>query len=208
MVGAAAPQYIRHNEERYGDEEDANESPFRPAQWSVGGRRGPGGRVLDESDLSGNFTDEYVYFGGMRIAHRTVSTQIEQGVDIGSGIAVQIKQQLTVIANAQGQSVTYIFRDQSKFVLTGNHPFRDNNPGDLRSGGGSIGRDGGFAIYPSLDAGLDALNALLTGKYANASIADTMKSFAPGSDGNNPVKYAAFLATAIGVPVSTKISSL
>jgi hypothetical protein len=56
------------------------------------------------------------------------------------------------------------------------------------------GRDGGYAIYPSLDAGLNALSALLTAKYANASISDTMKSFAPGSDGNNPAKYAAFLA--------------
>ena len=74
MVGTAAPQYIRDKEERYGNEEDANESPIRPAQWSAGGRRGPGGRVLDESDLSGNFTDEYVYFGSMRIAHRTVSS--------------------------------------------------------------------------------------------------------------------------------------
>ncbi len=36
--------------------------------------RDPNGQVLDESDLSGNFTDEYVYFGGMRIAHRVVSS--------------------------------------------------------------------------------------------------------------------------------------
>jgi RHS repeat-associated protein len=74
MVGTAAPQYIRDKEERYGNEEDANESPIRPAQWSAGGRRGPGGRVLDESDLSGNFTDEYVYFGNVRMAHRVVSS--------------------------------------------------------------------------------------------------------------------------------------
>jgi RHS repeat-associated protein len=29
---------------------------------------------LDESDLSGNITDEYVFFGGKRVAHRTVSS--------------------------------------------------------------------------------------------------------------------------------------
>ena len=33
---------------------------------------GAGTEVLDESDLSGNITDEYVYFGGKRIAHRVV----------------------------------------------------------------------------------------------------------------------------------------
>jgi RHS repeat-associated protein len=35
---------------------------------------GPGSEVLDESDLSGNITDEYVYFGGKRVAHRVVSS--------------------------------------------------------------------------------------------------------------------------------------
>jgi RHS repeat-associated protein len=34
---------------------------------------GAGTEVLDESDSSGNITDEYVYFGGKRVAHRVVS---------------------------------------------------------------------------------------------------------------------------------------
>jgi RHS repeat-associated protein len=35
---------------------------------------GAGSQVLDESDASGNITDEYVYFGGKRVAHRVVSS--------------------------------------------------------------------------------------------------------------------------------------
>jgi RHS repeat-associated protein len=35
---------------------------------------GAGTEILDESDQSGNFTNEYVFFGGKRIAMRTVST--------------------------------------------------------------------------------------------------------------------------------------
>jgi RHS repeat-associated protein len=35
---------------------------------------GAGTEILDESDSSGNFTDEYVYFGGKRVAHRVVSS--------------------------------------------------------------------------------------------------------------------------------------
>ena len=35
---------------------------------------GAGTEILDESDGSGNFTNEYVFFGGKRIAMRTVST--------------------------------------------------------------------------------------------------------------------------------------
>lgn len=120
----------------------------------------------------------------------------------------QAQQQNTVTANAKGSSVTYTYPDGSKVVLTGDHPFRDNNPGDLRSGHGSIGRDGSFAIYSSLDSGVNALGATLTGKYGDSTISDTMKAFAPAADGNDPVKYAATLASAVGVPVTTKISAL
>jgi RHS repeat-associated protein len=35
---------------------------------------GAGTEILDESDASGNFTDEYVFFGGKRVAHRSVSS--------------------------------------------------------------------------------------------------------------------------------------
>jgi hypothetical protein len=34
---------------------------------------GAGSEILDESDSSGNIPDEYVFFGGKRIAHRVVS---------------------------------------------------------------------------------------------------------------------------------------
>jgi RHS repeat-associated protein len=34
---------------------------------------GAGSEILNESDSSGNITDQYVYFGGKRIAHRVVS---------------------------------------------------------------------------------------------------------------------------------------
>jgi len=35
---------------------------------------GAGNQILDESDASGNITDEYIYFGRKRIAHRVVSS--------------------------------------------------------------------------------------------------------------------------------------
>jgi hypothetical protein len=35
---------------------------------------GAGTEILDESDASGNFTNEYVYFGGKRVAMRVVSS--------------------------------------------------------------------------------------------------------------------------------------
>ncbi len=37
---------------------------------------GAGSEILDESDSSGNITDEYVFFGGKRVAHRVVSGNV------------------------------------------------------------------------------------------------------------------------------------
>src|SRR3984885_11064822 len=37
---------------------------------------GAGSEILDESDASGSMTDEYVYFGGKRIAHRDSSNNV------------------------------------------------------------------------------------------------------------------------------------
>ncbi len=125
----------------------------------------------------------------------------------------QAQQQVT--ASVQGKTVTYTYADGTQVTRSGTHPFRDNNPGDLTGGHGSIGRDAGFAIYGTPDAGWSALQATLTGKYADSTIAQTMNAFNPAGNGkdpmlkgNDPVKYAATLAGAIGVPVSTQISAL
>jgi len=124
------------------------------------------------------------------------------------------KAQQQVTAKVKGQSVTYTYPDGSKVVLKGTHPYRDNNPGDLDRGGyGAIGTDRTgkhkFSIYPSLSDGLNALAQTLTNKYGNSSIADTMSHFASDTKhGDNPAQYAADLAASIGVPVSTRISSL
>ncbi len=125
------------------------------------------------------------------------------------------KAQQQVTASVQGKTVTYTYADGTQVTRSGTHPFRDNNPGDLTGGHGSIGRDAGFAIYGTPDAGWSALQATLTGKYADSTIAQTMNAFNPADNGkdpmlkgNDPVKYAATLAGAIGVPVSTKISAL
>jgi RHS repeat-associated protein len=117
-----------------------------------------------------------------------------------------------VSAVANGNEVTYKYPDGSVIVRSGTHPWRDDNPGDLISGYGSIGRDSGggnvMATYATEADGWSALDKTLTTKYADNTILDTMKSYAPGSDGNDPVKYAATLAAAVGVPASTKLSHL
>ncbi len=48
----------------------------------------------------------------------------------------------------------------------------------------------------------------LHNKYGNSTIAETMNAFAPKADGNDPVKYANELASAVGVSVTTVVSQL
>jgi murein DD-endopeptidase MepM/ murein hydrolase activator NlpD len=64
-------------------------------------------------------------------------------------------------------------------------------------------------IFPTWADGYDAIAKLLrTSLYVNLSILDAFKKYAPESDGNNPVAYANAVATALGVPVSTRVGSL
>jgi hypothetical protein len=172
------------------------------------GAKDRAGHNLGTGSVNVNGAEERLNMFGTQAYSNPAFDRIPISSGDGSSGNDSAQQQDNVTAKAKGNSVTYTYPDGSKVVLTGNHPFRDNNPGDLRSGHGSIGRDGGFAIYPSLDAGVNALGATLTDKYADSTIIDTMKAFAPVSDHNDPVKYAATLSSAVGVPVSTKISAL
>jgi hypothetical protein len=93
--------------------------------------------------------------------------------------------------------------------------FRNNNPGNIRSGvfsrlAGSKGKDpAGFAKFPTAVQGTAALARLLAGgSYRGLSILNAMKRYAPAQDRNDPDKYARYVAQAVGVSVHTFIDSL
>jgi len=96
---------------------------------------------------------------------------------------------------------------------TGNHPFRDNNPGDIGYGKtarshGAVGQDGKVAIFPNSDAGFEALGELLTGPlYRNLSMDDAIAQYAPPSE-NDTAAYQAAVRRAVGVSGDTLMSSL
>jgi len=62
---------LLHNHARYDGDGNRVQKSNGKLYWY-----GPGGEVLDESDASGNITDEYVYFAGLRIAHRDSSGNV------------------------------------------------------------------------------------------------------------------------------------
>lgn len=101
----------------------------------------------------------------------------------------------------------------------GTRSYRNNNPGNLRPPNGSAtywtgqtGVDsGGFAVFGSYE---DGWNALLTNlsvhaqKNPDQTIGDYFQQYAPASDGNDPVAYAAFVANQLGVDPDTTLGDL
>jgi hypothetical protein len=114
-----------------------------------------------------------------------------------------------------GTGTTLIRDKQGNVVETrkgGHRNWRNNNPGNIEYGKfaismGAIGTDGRFAIFPSMDMGYAAADALMKGKsYQNLSIADAIKRWAPPSENNTGAYQAAF--TKAGFDITKKYSDL
>lgn len=93
---------------------------------------------------------------------------------------------------------------------------RNNNPGNLRSGPGQIGTNGGFAVFPDMATGWAALDGQIN---LNISRGLTLSEFfagkpgvyagyAPSADSNNPANYAAFVAGQTGIDPNTPLNQL
>ena len=98
----------------------------------------------------------------------------------------------------------------------GSVSYRNNNPGNLRSGPGMTGTDsGGYAIFPDFATGQAALDAQV---QTNINRGLTLQQFfaggngyagyAPSTDNNNPTAYANFVAGQVGIDTSTPLNSL
>jgi len=91
--------------------------------------------------------------------------------------------------------VIYIDGKNRLLKIGGDPAWRNNNPGNLKSGAhtrihGSIGVVNGFAVFPTEEVGTEARVRLLKGsKYRNKTIKEMVKSYAPKTDGNNPDRY-------------------
>lgn len=100
----------------------------------------------------------------------------------------------------------------------GTPSYRRNNPGNCRYSHvgyatiyGHVGEENGFAVFKDYATGWLYLNNLIKEKVAenpHATIAQFMAVYAPTSDGNNPARYAAFIASHLGVSVDFPMSSI
>lgn len=122
------------------------------------------------------------------------------------------KDEKPVKATVKGKTVTYEYANGDKFTITGTHPNRDQNPGNVRTSQfardhGSVGNDGGFAIFPTPSEGWSAMHDVITGSFGNLSVNDMIAKYAPPSE-NDTKGYQATATKLAGVSGDAKISSL
>jgi hypothetical protein len=125
----------------------------------------------------------------------------------------RISTAVTSTTNRSGSVVTINREDGSKEVRSGgSFSWRNNNPGNMKSGVPgfpSIGKNQDFAIFKTAADGEGAAFVnLQTPRYQVLTVGGAIAAWAPGSDGNDPVKYAAEVARWTGLDVGTRMSTL
>lgn len=133
--------------------------------------------------------------------------------------------------NAKILTVDYAAADGSHLLRTGGTiAWRFNNPGNLRPakagkpiygaiGVGKTTSNGEFLIFASYEEGRAQKKALLRRKYNDRTFYTMLTGvdngsgkltggYAPASDNNDPVKYAAVISERTGLPTSTRLSEL
>lgn len=83
---------------------------------------------------------------------------------------------------------------------------RNNNPGNLEYGSfakkyGAVGSDGRFAVFPTMEMGIKAQQALIFGgkNYRGLTIREMIHRYAPRADRNNEEAYVARIASLTGI---------
>jgi hypothetical protein len=124
-------------------------------------------------------------------------------------------------SKAKANITAIVHEDGTIELRTGNIPWRDNNPGDIRDYGntgkqsGAIGTDAsspkdkhGFLIFPDAKSGEAGMGALID-KYAqkNLTLGGAIAKWAPPGDGNDTATYQKTVATAVGVSQDTKLTA-
>jgi len=148
------------------------------------------------------------------------------GIDIkNTGIDVEMKPQINYLGDSvkytnysvksKGRKLTYLRNDTVLFVReNGTLPWRNNNPGALKYTEftrkyGAIGRGSrNFAVFPTKEAGMVALKALLqSDSYKTLKLGRAIEIFAPDTE-NNTEAYKRKMRMLTGVRLTKKLYEL
>jgi hypothetical protein len=101
------------------------------------------------------------------------------------------------------------------FFRPGSLAARNNNPGNLRQWG-NLPTSGGYAVFPSAEAGWAALRRQVALNISRGlSLLEffggkpgVYAGYAPAADRNQPASYAAFVGAQAGLPVDQPLNQL
>jgi hypothetical protein len=93
---------------------------------------------------------------------------------------------------------------------------RNNNPGNLRSGTGQTGSASGYAVFPDMATGWNALYHQINLNIAKGlnlyeffgGKTGVYAGYAPSADSNDPVNYANFVASQTGLDPSVPLNQV
>ena len=186
-------------------------SRLRPARrkGASGGLRGYTGFTVFEKPCS---TREYAPFPTKPCWSAALSQSGTGKTGTQADMAAKHKDEKPVKATAKGTTVTYEYANGDKFTIKGNHPDRDQNPGnvvasDFATDHGAVGKDGRFAIFPSATEGWSAMHDVIAGTFGKLSVNDMIAKYAPPSE-NDTKGYQATATKLAGVKGDAKISTL
>jgi hypothetical protein len=121
---------------------------------------------------------------------------------------------LPVSAYRVGSDVVYFYGDGTANARRdGTWTWRNNNPGNINHGDfaddhGAIGQAGAFAVFPDVETGIAALDALLlTPGYQSTTLDGLVEKYAPPKE-NDTAKYQEFVRNKLKLPGNVALSSL
>ncbi|MBI4404733.1 MAG: DUF3892 domain-containing protein [Deltaproteobacteria bacterium] len=116
----------------------------------------------------------------------------------------------------KGRGLTVVYVDGKKRLVKrgGTRSWRNNNPGNIKSGThsrihGAIGSISGFAVFPSYEEGKAALLRLFRrSDFREKTIFEMVSSYAPKKDRNDPVRYRKILRQKTALNLDRKLKDL
>lgn len=121
---------------------------------------------------------------------------------------------VAVAAAADGKNVIYTMPDGARVKrVGGTRAWRNTNPGNIRYSEfarriGAIGQAGGFAVFPTEEIGMYAIEALLrTDSYNKLTVAGAISRYAPPSE-NNTSAYHRQIEKLTGLSINKRMADL
>lgn len=121
---------------------------------------------------------------------------------------------IAVSATADEKDVIYTMPDGTRIKrVGGTRAWRNTNPGNIRYSEfarriGAIGQAGGFAVFPTEEIGMYAIEALLrTDSYNKLTVASAISRYAPPSE-NNTSAYHRQIEKLTGLSVNKRMADL